>query len=669
VQAAGKKTLALLLFVASLFCSAVSRADTDPGWELGVELELGEKTRALGDGRLLTCFDEPAALRCELIDPLTAERRPAVVMGPKALDSALTLSDGRLLLPAAEQIIDPESGTTHKLPPPGRRLDQMIGMPLAGGRAAFRAVDSEKPGAPARLLLFLGAERGFRELEAGPAGTRVKAVFDLEDGRLLIARGVARSGGGEDLEFVLYGIEDRKWQRGARIPGTTPLAAFRSDERIVVVIALGSGSRQALFLDRDGGSPRFESIRQASSTHRAARLGREQVLLWDSYESVLWDARRGVVATAPLIIPVPNGGLALERSDRFVVVDERGRAFLWSADRPPPETPCADVFDYLEVVTGSPRRGRVDSIRLQKMLNAPHSKGCVEHLERQRRLPEFLSAPLERLAAAGKGPADEQQDDAAKALCVLSPTFSATLIARINRPGMLREGLNHLCTDASEQIPVLAAARARHNVGETLARTAFLRNADGDWIRRWVVPLLATRPDIAREGARLLLLAHEKRAFGFDALRKTLCSKTSRGEVARACQRTAGESEDDFGRNRKLYAALPRLGIATAVAGGLGTLAYVGRNNNLGRGIAVGSGTAGGAALAGLLTIGATSGGDTRGMLGVLLIIPMSMLGAVGGGFAAAKLAEKPGMQRFATAAVPLSAALATGIVLTLDDL
>jgi hypothetical protein len=317
----------------------------------------------------------------------------------------------------------------------------------------------------------------------------------------------------------------------------------------------------------------------------------------------------------------------------------------------------------------APAPRHVDSIVFQDMLNAPRSKGCVEHLERQRRLPEFLSAPLERLAAAGKGPATEEQDNAATALCVLSPTFSRTLIARVNRPGMLRSGVNHLCQDASEQIPVLAAARARHAVGETLARSAFLRTDDRDWIRRWVVPLLATRPDIARESARLLLLAHEKQALGFDALRKTLCSKVPRGEVARACERTAGANERDFGRKRELHAGLLRLGAVTAVVGGLGTLAYVGRNNDLGRGIAIGSGIAGGGALAGLLTLGASSGGDTRGMLGVLLVIPMTVLGAVGGGLAAAKLAEEPGMERFATAVVPLSAALATGVVITFDDL
>jgi hypothetical protein len=663
----GAAVTACLLAALVLLLCGVSRAE--PGWELGPKLELGSRTLPLRDGRLLTCFEAPSGSRCDFVDPLTSERRPAVVPDPKLLDGALSLADGQLLFPFAELLLDPESGTTRRLAPSGRRLGQMVPMPLAAGRVAFRRMDFAPPWEPARLLLYLGAERGFRELEVGPAGTSVQAVFDLEDGRLLIARAVPRSRGGQDLEFLLFGLEDGKWARGARIPMSTPLVAFRSDDRIVVVLA--GGTMRALFLDAAGGLPRFERVGDPNPTARAHRLGREQVLFWDSHGGISWDARRKIVAKALFPFGPPHAGLALERGGRLSLVDaSTGRTVLWSYDRAPPETPCSDVFDYIEAALAA-KGGWVDSAKLQGLLDAPRSSGCVEFLERQRRLPEFLRAPLEQLAAAGKGPASDQQEAAATALCVLSPTFSASLVARLNRPGVLRPGLNDLCRESSERIPVLAAARAQRNVAATLAGAALMRTDDdgGAWVRHWVVPLLAARPDIARESARLLLLAHEKRAGGFDSLRKTVCSKAPGGELARACERTAGANERDFRRKGELSAALARLGVATAVAGGLGTLAYVGRNGDLGRGIAIGSGIAGGGALVGLITLKASSGGDSRGMGGLLLAVPLAALGAVGGGIAAAKLSEKPGTQRFATAAVPLSAALLTGVVLTLEDL
>jgi hypothetical protein len=64
----------------------------------------------------------------------------------------------------------------------------------------------------------------------------------------------------------------------------------------------------------------------------------------------------------------------------------------------------------------------------------------------------------------------------------------------------------------------------------------------------------------------------------------------------------------------------------------------------------------------------ADTGGALGGAFAILLAIPMTGLGAIGGGLLSAKLSEKPGMSRFAVSAVPLSAALLTTGMLTIPD-
>jgi len=113
--------------------------------------------------------------------------------------------------------------------------------------------------------------------------------------------------------------------------------------------------------------------------------------------------------------------------------------------------------------------------------------------------------------------------------------------------------------------------------------------------------------------------------------------------------------------------ALLRFGIATGLIGGLGTLAYLDRNGGGGRAIAIGSASVVSGALGTMLVLAASKGGDTRGMGGALLSVPVGLLSAVGGGLLAAHLSQDPGGPRFATAVVPLGVAWLTGLAFTID--
>jgi hypothetical protein len=662
--------MVVLAVAVALLLSRTARAET-PRLELGPKLELGSRALALGDGRLLTCFGN-AGSRCEIVDPLTAERRAAVVANPGVLDGAVALSDGQLLLPSTEQLLDPESGATRALPPAGRPLASLRGIPLSGGRAAFVTASPSFSPPPdgGRLLLYLGLERGFRELDAGPPGTRVQGVFDLEDGRLLVTREVLRRSGRRDLELLLLGTQDWTWQRGASFPFRLPLAAYRKGNGIVLLLV--NGGVETLTVDAAGGSPRFSMLARAYSGMRAAhRIDDERTMLFGAYtNAVLWDASRGRLVEPPWPAPEPRQPVVVRRGGRFAVVDGRGgHVFLWSPNPAPYQTPCDAAFGYAEVVLAKPPESSFDGTAFEALLRIAGPTSCADYLEQQGKLPDFLRLSLEALAARKSGRTTNAEEAAAQFVCTLSPTFAASLIGRINRPGMLRPGLNDHCREATEKIPVLAVARARGDVAAALVRAGFDRSPDRSTVKRWVVPLLRERPDIARRSSRLLLAAHEQPAQGFDALRDGLCRPVPSRELRDACERTGGAREGDFERSAERRTALVRLGVATGVIGGLGTLSYVGRNDDLGRGVAIGSGIAVGGGLAGVITLSAAGGGDTAGLFGLLLAVPMTALGAVGGGVLAAKVSEKPGTPRFAAAAVPLSAALLTTGLLTIPDL
>jgi hypothetical protein len=333
--------------------------------------------------------------------------------------------------------------------------------------------------------------------------------------------------------------------------------------------------------------------------------------------------------------------------------------FVWSPDPAPYETPCDAAFRYAEVVLEKPSR-YVNAEEFEALLRLPGAASCVEHLEGQRKLPDFLRLPLEALAARTSGPATTTEQKAAQFVCILSPTFAASLIRRVS--GQLQ------CREASEKIPVLAAARVRGDVPAALVRAGIDRSPERSTVNVWVVPLLRERPDIARRSSRLLLAAAEQPAQGFDQLRDSLCRPPTR-ELREACERTSGTREGDLDRANKRRTALVRLGVGTGVIGGLGALAYVGRNDGLGRAVAIGSGIVGGGGLAAVATVSAAdTGGALGGAFAILLAIPMTGLGAIGGGLLSAKLSEKPGMSRFAVSAVPLSAALLTTGMLTIPD-
>ena len=183
-----------------------------------------------------------------------------------------------------------------------------------------------------------------------------------------------------------------------------------------------------------------------------------------------------------------------------------------------------------------------------------------------------------------------------------------------------------------------------------------------------MLQLLEWRRDFRRDAGPLLRAAQQRHAEGVDALRAQLCSASASGELARACDAVEDEDENAwFADHSHRPRLLLNFGIATAVIGGLTTLAYVDRNGTGGHAVAIGSGILGGAALGGVGTIMLSKpGGDTRALT-LLLAIPVAVGGAAAGGALAAYTSRKPGEGRFVTAAFPLSAAWLTSVGLTID--
>ncbi|HEY8944025.1 MAG TPA: hypothetical protein VIM73_07180 [Polyangiaceae bacterium] len=139
-------------------------------WQLGPLLEINRsdsRTRPLADGRLLTCLEEHEGNRCQIVDPLDGQTRVIPVRRIEGLSAAIALDDGNLLLPHARVILDLETGSTRPLPPTKHELGRHWGTALSGGRAAFTFPD--RPLCH-RLLLFLGMDQGFREIDAIGSG-------------------------------------------------------------------------------------------------------------------------------------------------------------------------------------------------------------------------------------------------------------------------------------------------------------------------------------------------------------------------------------------------------------------------------------------------------------------------------------------------------------------
>ena len=140
----------------------------------------------LGWGRLLTC-DGEGALPCALLDPLSGERQ-AVPGNVDLVRSGVALDSGQIFVRLRQPLLlDPETGAARELPRPPRDLTQRRTAALFRGRLAFW---SRQKALCHELMLWLGEQRGFQLLSAGPAGHCVHEVFDLGDGRVLVAMDV-----------------------------------------------------------------------------------------------------------------------------------------------------------------------------------------------------------------------------------------------------------------------------------------------------------------------------------------------------------------------------------------------------------------------------------------------------------------------------------------------
>ena len=112
---------------------------------------------------------------------------------------------------------------------------------------------------------------------------------------------------------------------------------------------------------------------------------------------------------------------------------------------------------------------------------------------------------------------------------------------------------------------------------------------------------------------------------------------------------------------------LRNFGIATAIIGGTAGLAYLDRDGDGGRAIAIGSGVVAGVALLGGLAFAMPAVND-KGANRALTGLVLGILGGVVGGVVAAKFSSQPGTARFTTAAVSLSGLWLLSVGLAIRD-
>jgi hypothetical protein len=659
--------------VGFLFAS-LARAENAPRWIPGPELVLGAKghTVVLAGGRLLTCFPVESDFRCELVDPVTGARQVAPFkQEPSWLAKVTPLSDGHLLSVSetAASLIDPVSGTTTHLATPVN-LYSFRAKPLSFGRALFlRGPDCS------RLVFFEAKSRAFRQVVAAPPGTCVQDVFDLGDERLLLARTI-RSARANDIDFVILKLADFSWQRGARVPWREAYAAFRHGSNIAVMLHDTShqtreGYRgEVLYLDDAAQNPRPMSLPRSGLALDARRLGDHELVFFNRLGVLSWNFWSEMVAL-PLPAAERDPRFVLERDGALVALDFHARRALVLTRNPPaPDTPCDDLFHYVESVLARAESRPLDHEMIDALLPGRAGLECRRYLERQRRFPAFLQEPLDALLERTSGSATPQEEIAAQWSCTLLPAWSERPIRRI----LERNRLNRIgfaasaCRHAPEILPVAVAALGPTKPAGELVHWGVRSAQAGSEVRPWVVPLLASRPDLVPHAGPLLRAAKERRATGFGTLRTFLCEPAPRSGLSQDCGAVSGVRERDFSRGDERARVLLNFGIATGVIGGLGTLAYAARDDDLGRGLAAATCTVPGMVLGGSLAFAVAGGhGDTSGLGAILLAVPLGIAGGVLGGWAGYALSEEPGSRRFATSAVPLSAAWVTGAVLTLD--
>lgn len=662
---------AVLTFAGVLL--GATRAEGTVRWELRPKVPPTNSIAhplPLADGRLLVCPETDEAQRCHVLDPASNEQKEVPVSGPgHRFESALALDDGQLLLAHEHALLDVFSGKKRPLPPTARPLSELRGVTIAGGRAAF-----VKMARCERVLFFMGVEVGFREVVAAPAGFCVRDVFDLGDGRVLIARERAPKKGDDGyVDFISFDLASSRFQLGPSLNHRSPVAVFGHRGEIVVLLhgyertADGGIRSEALFIDRSMKSRKLVVFQQGSIGRQVARVDDDHWLLFDGSGSLLWDPTRGTLGRVPFparsasyftILGRAGTPYAFFYDSREVLALARGAAL----------PPCAEVVTY--ATSAIDERTEVSAPKRVDELLAPSAiESCRDHVERTRRFPESIQAPLEALLQRREGVATREEQVAARILCTVLPKDAVALVPRINAGRHLDEVSAKLCQEANAIVPVLAEV-GTPGLGRALVRHGLSKRA-GQLSVRWEVQrFLERHRDVAREAGPLLREA--QKAEGFDTLRMALCTSHATGELARACSEIASDRERDSRPsppNKDRPRLVRNLAIATGVLGGLTALAYGDRDGGGGRAIAIGSGIAGGATLGFLGTFAFSEPTtDLAGLGTLLLATAVGAGGAIAGGALATHTSRDPGDGRFASAAVPLGGVWLTFVGLTIDE-
>jgi hypothetical protein len=663
---------AALVFVGTLLGAA--RAEATVRWELKPKVPPANSLALplpLADGRLLLCTETDGAQGCHVLDPGSGERIEVPVSGPAhRFESALALDDGNLLLVHEHALLDLFSGKKRTLPPAARQLSELRGVAIAGGRAAFVARASCE-----RVLFFMGAEAGFRDVVAAPAGTCVRAVFDLGDGRVLIARETASKKGDDwHIDFVSFDLASFRFQLGPRLTHRHPVAAFVHRGEIVVLLhntyrrAKGGIRSEALFIDRNMKRRSFLVFHQASIGRQVARVDDDHWLIFDEAGSLLWDPTHGTLARVPFPARSSAYFAVLRRAGTVFAFFYQARDML-ALSRVASRPDCAEVVTY--AANASAERSEVHPPeRLDELLSPDAIESCRHHLESTQRLPESIQLPLEALLQRRQGVAPREEQVAARVLCTLLPKHGLALVQRISAGGHLDDISAKLCQKAEVVVPVLTEA-GTPRVARALVRHGLAKASGGVHVRWEVQRLLEERPELAQQAGPFLREAHAQKAEGFDTLHMALCTSHATGELALACTEIGSDRERDFRPsppNKERPRLLRNLGIATGVIGGLTALAYLDRDGGGGRALAIGSGVVGGATLGFVGTIALSEPApDMEGLGTLLLAAAVGAGGAIAGGALTTLTSREPGAGRFASAAVPLGGVWLTAVGLTID--
>lgn len=319
--------------------------------------------------------------------------------------------------------------------------------------------------------------------------------------------------------------------------------------------------------------------------------------------------------------------------------------------RPPPGAACDGLSRYLASVPPDGARGEEASLV---------SAGCRAEVESGR------AVDLQRLLRGWAG--DERRQASGRAfLCALHDPVAAESLPRWLRaphsPG------RSICLSVAATWP---AAQSAYDA----AIAAGVYKQGHAWFVDGELVASATTPALVERLTPMLRAAAGQRAWGFDNLRRLLCTDTAQPSADRrdACAATASlkesawRDEEQRANDQRRYAPrsrLPRVLIATGLYGGAIATAYATRELAVGRGIATGAGIVGGAtlgvSLAGLVVrYGSWSASEGEGV--GMMILAGALLGGTLGGWAlhaAASTADYRAPLTAAGLALPCALAIA----------